>query len=114
MSNETTIEALKNLIAKLEQPTTTTITAGQLQELLAKTQERPFDALESCSYLKVKLSTLYSYTHKNLIPCYRPTGRKLYFLKSDLDAFLLGKRSKSNDELEQEAANFVLEGGVQC
>ncbi len=113
MSNQTTIEALKSLILKLEQPTAQTVTKEQLQELLAERSERPFDASEACEYLKVKLATLYSYTHKKLIACYRPTGRKLYFMKSDLDDFLLGKRSKSNDELEQQAANFVLEGGVR-
>ncbi len=113
MSNKDTVNALKSLISELEQPTATTISTEQLQELLSPTSERPYGALRASEYLDVKLSTLYSYTHQKLIPYYRPTGRKLYFLKCDLDAFLLGKRSKSDFELEQEASNFVLEGGAK-
>lgn len=102
MNNETTIHKLKTIIKRFKQQTITSITIEQLQELLSMDNERPYDAIEASNYLKVKLTTLYSYTHKKLLTCYRPTGRKLYFLKSDLDAFLLGKEIKSIEKLTEQ------------
>ena len=43
---------------------------------------------EASKYLGVSLSTMYKYTHKNTIPFSKPTGRKNYFKKVDLDLFL--------------------------
>lgn len=102
MNNKATIHKLRTIIKQLEQPSTTPITIEQLQELLSMDNERPYDAIEASNYLKVKLATLYSYTHKKLLTCYRPTGRKLYFLKSDLDTFLLGKEIKSIEKLTEQ------------
>jgi len=54
------------------------------------------------TYLGVSMSSVYKLSQKNLLPKYRPTGRKLYFLKQDVDTFLLKNRVASIDELNRE------------
>ena len=107
-----TIEALKEFIENAEKPTVSTISVDTLKALIEEqTTEKPMPSKKAAEYLGVKLAALYKYTHENLIPFYKPTGRKNYFLKSDLDAFLLGKRSSSIAEIEEQATQIVLKGG---
>ena len=86
------------------------ITIEEIKDLLLE-QQRPMTSKEACKHLGVTLSTLYKYTHGKRIPFYKPTGRKNYFLKSDLDAFLLGKRSSTLEELDTQACNIIVNGG---
>jgi len=72
--------------------------------------ERKFLTLEEASdYLGLKKSTLYLYTHKRVIPFYKPRGRKVYFKISDLNNFLEQGRVKTQEEIEQEATNKLYE-----
>ncbi len=57
---------------------------------------------ELCQYLKISLSTVYKLSHRNVLPKYRPAGRKIYFLKSDVDQYLTRNRISSIDELNAE------------
>ena len=80
-------------------------------EKKTKDSERPFLSLgEACEYLSLKPATLYSYTHKRVLPFYKVRGRKLYFLKDDLDNFILneGNLVKSVQQIEDEAAKHFL------
>ena len=79
-----------------------TLSLDNIQELLSKAT-KPLSTNEASIYLGVSLSTLYKYTHTRVIPFFKPTGRKNYFLKEDLDKFILGKRCSTNIELEQRA-----------
>jgi excisionase family DNA binding protein len=75
--------------------------------------ESPFFSLSSAAdYLHLKKSTLYSYTHKRVIPFYKLRGRKIYFRKEDLDNFITGENDsnlvKSQKQIESEAiANLI-------
>ena len=72
---------------------------------------RPFLSLEeACEYLSLKPATMYSYTHKRVLPFYKVRGRKLYFLKDDLDEFILNESNlvKSKQQIEKEAAQHIL------
>lgn len=79
-----------------------TISLDNIQELI-KEVTRPLTTNEASKYLGVSISTLYKYTHTKAIPFFKPTGRKNYFLKDDLDSFLLKQRCSSSIELEQMA-----------
>jgi excisionase family DNA binding protein len=52
---------------------------------------------ETCNYLNIAKSTLYAYTSKRLIPFIK-RGRKLLFLKSDLDNWLSEARKLTIEE----------------
>ncbi len=77
--------------------------------------ESPFlTVMEASEYLKLKPSTLYSYTHKRVIPFYKLRGRKIYFRKEDLDNFIMGDNDlnlrKSQKQIEAEAISNIITG----
>ena len=81
----------------------------QLQELIEK-EERPFTFQEACSHLDISPSYLYKLTSQNKIVHFKPNGKKIYFQKSDLNAWLLRNRVSTADELEQQAIDYVTLG----
>jgi excisionase family DNA binding protein len=62
---------------------------------------------EACEFLNLSASYLYKLTHKQQIPFYKPGGKKIYFRRGELEEWLLKKRVKSVDEIEQEAIDYV-------
>ncbi len=58
-----------------------------------------FDA--TCKYIPCSRSYLYKLTSKNLIP-HSKRGKKLYFIKSELDAWLIENKVKTIDEIKEE------------
>ena len=53
-------------------------------------------------------SYLYKLTSQQLIPHYKPRGKKIFFLKSELQQWLLSNPVKTIDEIEQVSLNFVV------
>jgi excisionase family DNA binding protein len=70
-----------------------------------------FTFAEACLYLDLSSSHLYKLTSGNAIPCYCPQGKKLYFRRAELDAWLTGHRNASISEVEQQAANYIAKKG---
>ncbi len=48
-------------------------------------QDVMFDMDKACKYLGLSKSTLYKLTMNGEIPHYKPTGKKIYFSKNELD-----------------------------
>ena len=63
---------------------------------------------DACQFLDYSKSYLYKLTHSRQIPHYKPNGKKLYFKRSDLEAWLLRNRVKTAAEIEQEAIEYVV------
>jgi excisionase family DNA binding protein len=68
------------------------------------------DFNQAVGYLQISKSLLYKLTSKRTIKFFKPNGGKIYFLKSDLDAWILGGEMKSIDTLASEALN-TMKGG---
>lgn len=66
---------------------------------------------ETAIYLEVSHSHLYKLTSNGVIPCYKPNGKKLYFKRSELDTWLLSNRQTTTEELDTEAANYLMKKG---
>jgi excisionase family DNA binding protein len=64
--------------------------------------------VEAGKYLELSLSHLYKLTSAGLIPHYKPNGKKLYFKRSELDAWLLRNRATTKEEIDQAAADYLL------
>ena len=95
MKTSITIEDVKAFLENYQKPTVSTIPVETLKTLFAEqVEDKPMTSKQAHNYLGVSLQTLYHYCHQKRIPFYKPNGRKNYFLKRDLDAFLLGKRSQ--------------------
>lgn len=53
-------------------------------------------------------SWLYKATCHNEIPYYKPNGKMLYFDRKEIEDWMRQGRVKTDAELEQEAANYVV------
>lgn len=69
----------------------------QFSDTRPKVNER-LTAKETADYLNIALPTLYAHTSQKIIKHYK-AGKKLSFLKSDLDEFLNEGRKKTANEL---------------
>ena len=70
--------------------------------------EKPITVDETSEYLGLSKSYIYKLTHLNRIPHFKPMGKKLYFLKSELNKWMLGNRVKTQEELNQIAIDHVM------
>jgi excisionase family DNA binding protein len=85
---------------------------GLLVQLLAGA-EKPLDLAEAAAYLRQSKSHLYHLTSAGHIPYYKPNGKKIYFKKADLDAYLLRNRHAGTAELEELASAYSLPPGIE-
>ena len=73
-----------------------------------------FNFNDACQFLDYSKSYLYKLTSSRQIPHYKPHGKKLYFKRIDLEAWLLRNRIKTADEIERDAIDYVVKkGGVR-
>ena len=66
---------------------------------------------EAADYLSVSSSHLYKLTSGNIIPFYKPNNKKIFFKRSELDAWLTSKRIEPNDEIDAEADDYLVRKG---
>jgi len=66
---------------------------------------------ETAKYLEVSHSHLYKLTSAGEIPFYKPCGKKLYFNRKEIDDWLQQNRSSTKDEIERQAANYLIKKG---
>ncbi|MCI2228282.1 helix-turn-helix domain-containing protein [Polaribacter sp. MSW13] len=74
-------------------------------------QKKVLNFNETCKYLELSQSHLYKLTSTGAIPHYKPNGKKIYFNRPELDQWLLRNKIESKDEIEQQAANFLISKG---
>lgn len=74
----------------------------QIKSLLQEQRPRPMTMDEASKYLSMSKSRLYMLTSKALIPHFKPTGKRCYFKKEDLDAFLMRNRITPREEIAAE------------
>lgn len=77
--------------------------------LLSQKTVLTFD--EAHKYTGLSKSHLYKLTSTGGVPCYKPTGKRLYFSKAELDNWLLDNKKHSIDEIETEAENRLMARG---
>jgi excisionase family DNA binding protein len=90
---ETNIQIIEEMIALLKQE------RNIANEML--------DFKQAIKYLGISKSKLYKMTHLKELPCYKPGGRKLYFKKSDLDAWQQRNRIPSIEEIKEETLDEI-------
>lgn len=66
---------------------------------------------ETCQYLELSQSHLYKLTSTGAVPHYKPNGKKIYFKREELDDWLLRNRSTTQEEVETQAATFIIKKG---
>lgn len=58
---------------------------------------KPLSTREACRYLDVSPSTLYSLVANGKLPSHKPGGKKRYYWKRDLDAWINCKSRTTNE-----------------
>ena len=84
----------------------------RIEKRLEGTNEKPLNFEEAAKYLDISKSHLYKLTSKGRIPHYKPEGKKLYFERSALDAWLLRNPVHSKEQVSQKASEYVLSGSI--
>lgn len=62
---------------------------------------------EAAEYLGVAKTSLYNKCYRKQIPHYKPSGGKLYFLRSELDAWIAAGRVATKKEIVSLSNNFT-------
>lgn len=86
----------------------------RIEKLLKEQQTMQKQVLnfnEACAYLELSQSHLYKLTSTGAVPHYKPNGKKIYFNREELDNWLLRNRMQSQDEIEQQAADYLIKKG---
>lgn len=81
-------------------------------EALLLSQKTVLNFDEVAVYTGLSKSHLYKLTSSGGIPCYKPTGKKIYFDKEEIDEWLLRGKKLSQDEIDDKAENFLMERGL--
>ncbi|WP_347987263.1 helix-turn-helix domain-containing protein [Methylomonas sp. AM2-LC] len=63
---------------------------------------------EAAAFTGLTASTIYKLTSTQQIPHYKPRGKMLYFDRAELESWLLSRRVKPIDEIEQAATNHIV------
>ena len=82
-----------------------------IENLLKGQTEKPLTLEEAARYLDLSTSTLYKMTSSNTICHYKPNGKRIYFSKPELDTWLLRNPVKTTADIEQEANDYLVNGG---
>ncbi len=64
---------------------------NNIESLILDRSESPFTFVEACRYLGLRPSYLYKLTALKKIPCYKPSGKKIFFYKNELDEWIKGR-----------------------
>ena len=81
-----------------------------IYELVQSAKEETwFTVAELCAYLPTHPveHTIYCWTNRREIP-YHKRGKRIMFLKSEIDEWLKGVKGKSKHEIQKEAEEYVL------
>lgn len=63
---------------------------------------------EAATLMGISMSAVYKMTSQREVPVYKPSGKKAYLKREDLMAYMSRNRSMSREEIEREAANYVV------
>lgn len=69
---------------------------------------------EAARYMGISKAYLYTLTMRKLIPHYKPMGKVIYFLRSEVENWLQGNRVSTLSEIESKAKTYCMKGGLQC
>jgi excisionase family DNA binding protein len=69
-----------------------------------------FDIKEAMLYLKLSKGTMYGMTMKREIPHYK-VGKRIYFRKEELDAWINKGKVKTQQEISEEADEYLTRRG---
>ena len=79
-----------------------------LEEQITSGPNKPMNLMETAAYLGLSPSYIYKLTYKQIIPHYKPTGKRVYFFKKEIDEWI---RKSSVDTSASLSAGLGIENG---
>lgn len=79
----------------------------KILKLLISSKEL-LDIEELSEYVGFSKDYIYKLTSRKAIPYYRPSGKKIFFKKSEIDAWILSNRHATHEEIQKLAEDYVL------
>lgn len=73
-------------------------------------QKRILNLEEAGRFLGISKSDLYKRTSSNSIPFHKPSGKLIYFLREDLESWMLKNRQSTIEEIKDQSSKFKLGG----
>ena len=73
-------------------------------------QTKPLTIQETAKFLNLSQSHLYKLTSERKIPHFKPSGKKIYFDKSELVQWLKRNPARTREETEKKAASYIVSG----
>ena len=83
---------------------------NRIEELLNQQADEPLDLSEASKLTGLSQSFLYKLTSTNQIPHHKPRGKRIDFSKRELTKWLLQNPVKTQSEIDQQAADYVVSG----
>lgn len=62
---------------------------------------------EACEFAGLSKSYMYKLTHQNKVPFSKPHGKNIYFSREELEKWLLKNPLKTQEQINEEATNYV-------
>ena len=72
------------------------------------TQKAVLNTEEAAAFTNLAVSHIYKLTSTQEIPHYKPRGKMIYFDRVELEGWLLSRRIKTVEEIEQAAVTHVV------
>lgn len=85
--------------------------ADLLSANITNSTKEVLTAEEAARYMGMSMSYVYKLTNRGLIPFYKPTGKMVYFKRTELEEWLLANRYATNTELEERAVDHMRQEG---
>ncbi|CDN31766.1 putative excisionase [Mucinivorans hirudinis] len=76
-------------------------------ERLLRGQKSVLTFEEGCEFTGLSKTYMYKLTHRNKIPFFKPHGKNIYFSREELEKWLMRNQTKSTQQKEQEAIDYV-------
>ena len=82
-----------------------------IESLLETTHQiKPLTIPEAAKFLNLSQSHIYKLTSERKIPHFKPSGKKIYFDKSELIQWLKRKPARTREETEEKASSYIVSG----
>ena len=75
---------------------------AEIKQLINHQNLELLDLNQAAEYLKLKPSYIYSLIHQQKLPHYKPGGKKVYFIKAELNKWITESKIKSASEVEED------------
>lgn len=79
----------------------------RIEVALTQKNDEVLNANQAASYLDISLSHLYRLTSERRLQYYKPGGGRIYFRKSELDAYILARPVSTREEIKILADRFI-------